>query len=68
VTDAPEPFLQAQLKGIVGIRMPISRIEGKRKMSQNRSAEDRTGVAEGLAASTRTMDQVVAGLIPVDRA
>ena len=68
VTDAPEPFVRAQLKGIVGIRMPVSRIEAKRKMSQNRSAEDRTGVAEGLAASTRTMDQGVAGLIPVDRA
>jgi len=65
VSDAPDRFVQAQLKGIVGIRMPIRRIEGKRKMSQNRSAEDRRGVAEGLAASDRTMDQVVAGLISV---
>ncbi len=65
VSDAPDRFVQAQLKGIVGIRMPISRIEGKRKMSQNRSAEDRSGVAKGLAASDRTMDQVVAGLISV---
>ena len=46
VSDAPEPFVEAQLKGIVGVRMPIRRIEGKRKMSQNRPLEDRRGVAE----------------------
>src|SRR5215216_1121596 len=34
VTDAPERFIQAQLRGIVGLCMPITRIEGKRKMSQ----------------------------------
>ena len=68
VTDAPKAFIQAQLKGIVGVRMPISRMEGKRKMSQNRDAEDRAGVARGLAESDRPMDQVVAGLIPNDGA
>jgi transcriptional regulator len=41
VSDAPETFIKAQLRGIVGMRLPISRIEGKWKMSQNRSAEDR---------------------------
>ncbi|QND49995.1 FMN-binding negative transcriptional regulator [Rhizobium lusitanum] len=66
VTDAPEPFIKAQLKGIVGLRLPIGRIEGKRKMSQNRSAADRAGVAEGLGESDRPMDRIVAGLIPVD--
>lgn len=66
VSDAPEPFVQAQLKGIVGLRMPIVRIEGKRKMSQNRSAEDRQGVHEGLAASERASDRVVAGMVPTD--
>jgi transcriptional regulator len=44
--------------------MPITRIEGKRKMSQNRSAEDRAGVAAGLAASERAGDQAVAAFIP----
>ncbi|WP_047465164.1 FMN-binding negative transcriptional regulator [Rhizobium rhizogenes] len=66
VTDAPEPFIKAQLRGIVGLRMPIGRIEGKRKMSQNRSAADRAGVAEGLGESDRPTDRIVAGLIPVD--
>ena len=64
VSDAPENFIRAQLRGIVGLRMPIERIEGKRKMSQNRSAEDRTGVAAGLAASKRASDHAAAVLIP----
>ncbi len=66
VSDAPEPFIKAQLRGIVGIRMPITRLEGKRKMSQNRNAADRAGVANGLAQSERPMDRLVAGLIPTE--
>lgn len=64
VSDAPEAFIATQLRGIVGLRMPITRIEGKRKMSQNRSAEDRAGVAAGLAASERPSDRAVSKLIP----
>jgi transcriptional regulator len=63
VSDAPSEFIKAQLKGIIGLRMPISRLEGKRKMSQNRNGADRTGVIEGLSASDRTEDRVVAHLI-----
>ena len=65
VTDAPGDFIRAQLKGIVGLRLPITRLEGKRKMSQNRSEADRAGVAAGLAASSRHSDRVAAPLIPV---
>ena len=64
VSDAPTEFIDAQLRGIVGLRMPITRIEGKRKMSQNRPPVDRAGVAAGLAASARASDQAVAPLIP----
>jgi transcriptional regulator len=64
VTDAPKDFIKSQLRGIVGLRMPITRIDGKRKMSQNRSAEDRAGVVEGLSASDSAVDRAVAGLIP----
>ena len=64
VTDAPEAFVRTQLRAIVGLRMPITRIEGKRKMSQNRSVADRAGVAAGLAASERASDRAVAALIP----
>ncbi len=63
VTDAPEPFICAQLRGIVGLRLPITRLEGKRKMSQNRSLEDREGVAKGLAASERPSERAAAELI-----
>ena len=66
VTDAPEAFIRAQLRGIIGLRLPIRQIEGKRKMSQNRSAEDRAGVAAGLAASDRASDHDVAALIPIE--
>ena len=48
VSDAPEPFVAAQLKGIVGIEIPIARIEGKWKVSQNRPAVDQIGVVAGL--------------------
>jgi transcriptional regulator len=64
VSDAPATFVQAQLRGIVGLRMPITRLEGKRKMSQNRNAADRAGVAAGLAASERASEREVAALIP----
>lgn len=64
VTDAPARFVQSQLKGIVGLRMPVTRIDAKRKMSQNRSPQDRSGVAEGLAQSDRATDRQVSALIP----
>ena len=64
VADAPEAFVQAQLRGIVGLRLPITRLEGKCKMSQNRSAADRAGVAAGLAASDHAADRAAAALIP----
>jgi len=48
VGDAPEDYLAAQMRAIVGIEIPIARIEGKWKLSQNRDAADRRGVVAGL--------------------
>lgn len=48
VTDAPAPFVKAQLKGIAGLEMPISRIEGKWKVSQNQPERNRLGVVAAL--------------------
>ena len=48
VGDAPESFVAAQMKGIVGVEIPIDRIEGKWKLSQNRPEKDRAGVVIGL--------------------
>lgn len=64
VSDAPEPYVRAQLRAIIGLRLPIARLEGKRKMSQNRTPEDRAGVAAGLAASDRPSDREAAKLVP----
>ncbi len=64
VTDAPEDFIRAMLRGIIGLRLPITCLEGKRKMSQNRSAEDRAGVAAALATSENAADRAAAALIP----
>lgn len=64
VGDAPADFIAAQLRGIVGFRIPVVRFEGKRKMSQNRPEPDRVGVAVGLAASENPLDRQVARLIP----
>ncbi len=49
VEDAPAEFIAAQIRGIAGLEIPIARIEGKWKVSQNRSQPDRDGVARGLA-------------------
>ena len=51
VAEAPAEFIAAQLQAIVGIEIAIARIEGKQKISQNRSRADREGVIEGLTAS-----------------
>lgn len=53
VADAPEDFIRAQLKGIVGLELAIERLEGKRKQSQNRNEADRAGVFAGLAREKR---------------
>ena len=65
VNDAPADFIAAQLRGIVGVRIPVARFEGKRKMSQNRPETDRIRVAAGLAASDKPQDREVAPLISI---
>jgi transcriptional regulator len=50
VDDAPERFLSGQLRAIVGVELIISRIEGKTKLSQNRTDADISGVVAGLCA------------------
>jgi transcriptional regulator len=64
VTDAPADFIKSQIRGIVGLRMPIARLDAKRKMSQNRSEADRASVVAGLSDSDREEDRRVAAMIP----
>jgi transcriptional regulator len=49
VRDAPDDFVAGQLKGIDGVEIEIASLDGKAKLSQNRSAADRAGVRDGLA-------------------
>jgi transcriptional regulator len=57
-------YIDTLLKAIVGFALPIQRLQGKRKLSQNRSAADIAGVREGLAASFDVRDQTLARFIP----
>ena len=59
VDDAPPDFVAAQLRGIVGIRLRIERITGKRKLSQNRPEADRAGVLAALGESEDPRDREV---------
>ena len=63
VTDAPERYIDVMLRGIVGFRFEIARLEGKWKMSQNREMPDRTGVVAGLGARRQGDDAEVAALV-----
>jgi transcriptional regulator len=53
VSDAPDDFVAMQMRAIVGIEIPIVRIEGKWKMSQNRPEADRAGVIAGFRETGR---------------
>ena len=48
VDDAPEPFVEGQLRAIVGLEVAIRRIDAKFKLSQNRPEADIDGVVAGL--------------------
>lgn len=65
VDDAPDAFIDAQLKGIVGIEIEITSIEGKWKVSQNRPVADRAGVAKGLELETAADAPDMAKLVRV---
>jgi transcriptional regulator len=48
VSDAPDEYVQKLLGAIVGVEIPVTKLIGKWKMSQNRSVADRQGVIAGL--------------------
>jgi transcriptional regulator len=63
VTDAPEQFVEAMVRGIVGIEIEIARIEGKWKVSQNRPEADRRGVVDGLRENADARSGEMAELV-----
>jgi len=67
LSDAPQSYIDSMLRGIVGFRFAITRLEGKWKMSQNRELKDQIGVARGLDMRAdgddfETADLVLRGL------
>jgi transcriptional regulator len=60
VSDAPDSYVDVMLRGIVGFRFEITRLEGKSKMSQNRETQDRLGVIDGLKARATGDDLEIA--------
>ena len=64
VTDAPAPFVAAQVSAIVGLEIEIAEIKGKWKLSQNRNAADRAGVIAGLQTEGDPAALAMAKLVP----
>lgn len=63
VTDAPPDYVQAMLRGIVGIEIEVTALVGKWKASQNRSLSDRLGVVSGLEARGDDGSREMAALV-----
>ena len=63
VSDAPGDYIASMLKEIVGFRLPITRLDGKRKLSQNRDAADQAGVRQGLLGNSNPQDHALAHLM-----
>lgn len=59
----PPATLAAKLKGIVGASLQIASMRGTRKLSQNKTAGDRDGIAAALEVSERAADREIAGLV-----
>ena len=63
LTDAPADYIEQMMNAIVGFELRIERLVGKWKVSQNRSAADRTGVIDGLSQEGGEAAAVMAKLV-----
>jgi transcriptional regulator len=63
ITDAPSDYIESQLGAIIGVEIPIARLVGKWKVSQNRSTADREGAAQGLSREGGLPGDAMARLI-----
>ncbi len=66
-SDAPAGFIAALTRGIVGLRVTVSRLDAKAKMGQNRDERDALGAAAGLEARGQGADPTVAAMMRAAR-
>lgn len=66
VDDAPADFIASNLRAIVGVELDVDRVEARRKLSGNRSAEDFAGVVAGLESGTPSERAVAADMRAID--
>jgi len=63
IQDAPADYIDKMLRAIVGIEIPIERLEGKLKASQDEAVRDRLGTVEGLRGLLRPKADAMAELV-----
>jgi transcriptional regulator len=61
--DAPASFIAALIRGIVGVRLTVTRVDAKAKMGQNRDTRDALGAADGLVARSQGADLAVSAMM-----
>lgn len=63
VEDAPDAYIEGQLRGIVGVEMTITKVGAKNKLSQNRSMADQLGAIEGLLSEPDSQAEEIAAVM-----
>jgi len=66
--DAPTEYVEKLMTALVGIEIPITKLSGKWKTSQNQPASNRAGVVQGLRQSTHPEAKAMAALIELSSA
>jgi transcriptional regulator len=66
VSDAPENYIRTMMRGIVGLRMRVDRLEGSWKLNQHKTEPDRRGVQSGLSGEDHANAQSIAALMRAD--
>ncbi|KAF7193792.1 Uncharacterized protein HII31_04861 [Pseudocercospora fuligena] len=65
IDDAPESYVELLMKNIIGIEIEVTRLEGRMKMSQDKSFKDRVGVAEGFEGMGTEAGRILAGEVRI---
>jgi transcriptional regulator len=63
IDDAPKDYIDSMLRGIIGLCIEVSSLEGKWKVSQNRSAADQESLAQALESGGRPQARDMAALV-----